>query len=168
MARDLATGNTLPICLPCLCQMIGVYTPRPPRRVCHSVTSYISITPRSPGPTSPWTHTGTCDGHVNRNGLFCGRWRQMVALYEMFLDQSPSSPCTPTHLLPSHPSLLRGAPFCHPINHTSLINRPTVPNLPTVPAPHLAQPCCPAGMRRMPAHMLISTYRTELEHSWHR
>lgn len=170
MARDSATGNTLPICSPCVCQMIGVYTPRPLRDVCHGVTSYISITARSPRPASPQTPMGTCDGHVRRQGLCRDRWRRRLRLCETFLifrsiPPPPSAP--PAGLLPSRPSLRRGAPFCCPINHTSLINRPTVPSLPTVPAPHLAQPCCPAGMRRMPVHMLIRTYRTELEHSWH-
>lgn len=56
MAPDSATGNTLPICARRVCQMIGVYAPRPPRRcVCHSVTSSISITHWGPRLTSPHT-----------------------------------------------------------------------------------------------------------------
>lgn len=50
--------------------------------------------------------------------------------------------------------------LCCPINHTSLINRPTVPSLPTAPTPHLAQPCCPAGMQRPPIHTRIYAHST--------
>lgn len=44
MACGSAAGNTLPICSRRICQMIGVYTPHPPRSVCHDATPYISIT----------------------------------------------------------------------------------------------------------------------------
>lgn len=42
--------------------------------------------------------------------------------------------------------------LCCPINHPSLINRPTVPRLSSTPTLHLAQPCCPAGMQCMVTH----------------
>lgn len=59
MVCGLAAGNTLPICSQRICQMIGVYTPHPLRSVCHSATSYISITHRIPRRTSPNMHRNT-------------------------------------------------------------------------------------------------------------
>lgn len=44
MVCGSAMGNRLPICSQRICQMIGVYTAHPLRRVCHNATSYISIT----------------------------------------------------------------------------------------------------------------------------
>lgn len=153
MVCGLAMGNTLPICSQRICQMIGVYTPHPLRSVCHNVT-YISITHRIPRQTSPKTHTNTCNRHV-RNSVV-----PMVAtgLYVHFLiflifTWSHIPPAPPVYLLPLHPHL--PSPLnpshlpssflpntvlllCCPINHPSLINRPTVPNLPTFPTPHLA------------------------------
>ncbi|KAJ4934638.1 hypothetical protein JOQ06_007423, partial [Pogonophryne albipinna] len=43
-----------------------------------------------------------------------------------------------------------------PINDSS----PTVPNLPTAPTPHLAQPCCPAGLQRTPTHTPLHAQST--------
>lgn len=44
MVCALTTGNTLPICSQCICQMIGVYTAHPLRSVCYNAPSYVSIT----------------------------------------------------------------------------------------------------------------------------
>lgn len=52
--------------------------------------------------------------------------------------------------------------LCCPINHPSLINRPTVPRLPSTPTLHLAQPCCPAGMQCMATHVYTLTVRTRV------
>lgn len=98
-ARDSATGNTLPICSPCVCQMIGVYTPRPLRHIRHSVTSYISITHRGPRPTSPQTQAGTWDAHVNVNEANAHALRTISD----FPIKSPSSICTPGSSSPPPP-----------------------------------------------------------------
>lgn len=63
MVCGLAAGNALPICSQRICQMIGVYMPHPPRRVCHGVISNISITHSIPRQTSPQTDPNTCTGH---------------------------------------------------------------------------------------------------------
>ena len=117
-------GNMLPICSPWICQMMGGYTPRPQKRIRHSVPSYIWIMHRDPRPKSPQTHAGSWDGHVKQWRLLWDRWRQVFMLSEPFLIFRSTPPQPLVVLL-----------FCCPINHTPLINRPTVPSLPTAAAP---------------------------------
>lgn len=73
----------------------------------------------------------------------------------------PPPACSPQpFLLPSYLLPNTVLPLCCPINHPSLINRPTVPSLPTAPTPHLAQPCCPAGMQSTPTLRRIYAHST--------
>lgn len=198
MVCGLAAGNTLPICSQRICQMIGVYTPHPLRSVCHSATSYISITHRIPRRTSPNMHRNTHVMGIDKKSLNIWHARQhwlsiwstdlrnrlhaYVFLMFLIFTWSHISPLSQTvYLLPLHPHL--PSPLnpshlpssflpntvlllCCPINHPSLINRPTVPNLPTAPTPHLAQPCCPAGIQRTPTHTRKYAHSTHLERSW--
>lgn len=145
MVCGMAAGNTLPICSQRICQMIGVDTPHPLRSVCHNVTSYNSVTHRIPHQTSPDAWNQREQAYTTQHGFVnlkkpTGFWPMWTFLkYFLFLHDH-----IPPWLLPPFPPLLASSPQPHPppfilspkhtvllhwcpINHSSLINRPTVP-----------------------------------------
>lgn len=148
MAPDSATESALPICSACVCQTIGVYTPRPPRGICHGVAPYVSMTAHTGAP-------GTRHGHLKPGPSLQDRLWQRLRPSEPRLAFR-SIPLLRRHPWPPPPylSTVELLLLCCPINHTALINRPT---LPAAPAPHLGPPCCPAGTQRTPEHALMQT-----------